>query len=156
MSYFYPQQAISRGPICCRFVLRSKSIAIFKYLISQIWDLIRIWGFRSGLNMKPLNTSILFIYIYLFIYIFSISFDLNLAQEVNISQLENYAHLKMLSINRKEGFLNPTKWNFGVLLWACSVLTFWMGLGIPPIIPKMSSMQHSVWLTFRCSGRHIL
>ena len=141
MSYFYPQQANSRGPICCRFVLRSKSIAIFKYLISQIWDLIRIWGFRSGLNMKPLNTSILFIYIN--IYIFSISFDLNLAQEVNISQLENYAHLKMLSINRKEGFLNPTKWNFGVLLWACSVLTFWMGSGIPPMIFKLKILLSS-------------
>ena len=126
---FIRNKQLVEVPFVGRFVLQSKSIAIFKYLISQIWDLIRIWGFRSGLNMKPLNTSILFICIN--IYIFSISFDLNLAQEVNISQLENYVHLKMLSINRKEGFLNPTKWNFGVLLWACSVLTFWMGSGIP-------------------------
>ena len=129
---FNRNKQIVEVPFVGRFVLQSKSIAIFKNPISQLWDLIRTWGFRDGLNMKPLNTSILFIYIN--IYIFSISFDLNLAQEVNISQLENYAHLKMLSINRKEGFLNPTKWNFGVLLWACSVHTFWMGSGIPPII----------------------
>ena len=106
---FIRNKQIVEVPFVGRFILQSKSIAIFKNHISQLWDLIRTWGFRVALNMKPLNTSILFIYIN--IYIFSISFDLNLAQEVNISQLENYAHLKMLSINRKEGFLNPTKWN---------------------------------------------
>ena len=107
---FIRNKQIVEVPFVGRFILQSKSIAIFKNPISQLWDLIRTWGFRDGLNMKPLNTSILFIYIN--IYIFSISFDLNLAQEVNYSQLENYAHLKMLSINRKEGFLNPTKWKF--------------------------------------------
>ena len=45
------------------------------------------------------------------------------------------------------GFLNPTKWNFGVLLWACSVHIFWMGSGIPPIslFKQMYYLAHQLF-----------